>query len=59
VSWRRLAPTAYRDVSSWADDLIADGSKARGHGFHDYVESERIFTGIFDDMRARWIIPAR
>lgn len=61
-----LAPTPYRDVSSWAFgdavfswdyDLIADGSKARRHGFHDYVESERMFTDVFDNMRARSIIP--
>ena len=66
VSRHGLAPTPYRDVSSWAFgdavfswdyDLIADGSKARRHGFHDYVESERMFTDIFDDMRARRIIP--
>jgi nucleoside-diphosphate-sugar epimerase len=62
----RLRPTPYRDVSSWAFgdavfswdyDLIADGSKARRHGFHDYVDTGQMFTRIFDDMRARRIIP--
>jgi nucleoside-diphosphate-sugar epimerase len=62
-----LAPTPYRDVSSWAFgdavfswdyDLIADGSKARRHGFHDYVDTAEMFTRIFDDLRARKIIPA-
>jgi nucleoside-diphosphate-sugar epimerase len=61
-----LAPTAYRDVSSWAFgdavfswdyDLIADGSKIRRHGFHEYVDTTEMFTRIFDDMRARKIIP--
>ena len=68
VSRHGLAPTPYRDVSSWAFgdavfswdyDLIADGSKARRHGFHDYVESEQMFTDTFDNMRARSIIPPR
>jgi hypothetical protein len=68
VSRHGLAATAYRDVSSWAFgdavfswdyDLIADGSKARRHGFHGYVETAEMFTRIFDDMRARKIIPAR
>jgi nucleoside-diphosphate-sugar epimerase len=61
-----LAPTLYRDVSSWAFgdavfswdyDLIADGSKARRHGFHEYVDTAEMFTRIFDDLRARKIIP--
>jgi nucleoside-diphosphate-sugar epimerase len=61
-----LAPTAYRDVSSWAFgdavfswdyDLIADGSKIRRHGFHEYIDTTEMFTRIFDDMRARKIIP--
>jgi nucleoside-diphosphate-sugar epimerase len=66
VARHQLRPTPYRDVSSWAFgdavfswdyDLIADGSKARRHGFHDYVDTGQMFTRIFDDMRARRIIP--
>ena len=61
-----LAPTAYKDVSSWAFgdfvfswnyDFFADGSKARRFGFHDYVDSEAMFLGIFADLRRRKIIP--
>ncbi len=68
VSRHGLRPTPYRDVSSWAFgdavfswdyDLIADGSKARRHGFHDQVETTEMFTRIFDDLRARRIIPGR
>jgi nucleoside-diphosphate-sugar epimerase len=68
VARHGLAPTAYRDVSSWAFgdavfswdyDLIADGSKARRHGFHGYVDTAEMFTRIFDDMRDRKIIPSR
>ncbi|PWW66836.1 SDR family oxidoreductase [Actinokineospora spheciospongiae] len=63
-----LAPTPYRDVSSWAFgdavfswdyDFIADGSKARRHGFHRYVDTTEMFPRIFDEMRARKIIPPR
>jgi nucleoside-diphosphate-sugar epimerase len=66
VARHNLAPTPYRDVSSWAFgdavfswdyDLIADGSKARRHGFHHFVDTPEMFIRIFDDMRARKIIP--
>ena len=62
-----LAETPYHDVSSWrfADfvfswdyDMFGDGSKARRFGFHEYVETEAMFTRIFDDLRQRKIIPA-
>ena len=61
-----LAPTPYSDVSwwefgdavfSWDHDLIADGSRARRHGFHHYVDTAGMFTRIFDDMRARKSLP--
>jgi nucleoside-diphosphate-sugar epimerase len=61
-----LAATPYREVSSWgfADfvfswdyDLFADGSKARRFGFHEYVDTERMFYGLFEDLRRRRIIP--
>jgi nucleoside-diphosphate-sugar epimerase len=68
VAKHNLTPTSYRDVSSWAFgdavfswdyDLIADGSKARRHGFHEYIDTAEMFSRIFDDMRARSIIPPR
>jgi nucleoside-diphosphate-sugar epimerase len=68
VTKHGLAPTSYRDVSTWAFgdavfswdyDLIANGSKARRQGFHHYVDTAQMFTRIFDDMRARKIIPPR
>ena len=63
-----LRTTPYREVSSWAFadavfswdyDLIADGSKARRQGFHEYVDTAEMFIRIFDDMREQRIIPAR
>jgi nucleoside-diphosphate-sugar epimerase len=62
----RLAPHTYAEVSSWAFgdavfswdyDFIADGSKARRFGFHEYVETEQMFLDIFTDLRNRRIIP--
>ncbi len=61
-----LARHAYGDVSSWrfADavfswdyDLIADGSKARRFGFHEYVDTEAMFVRLFTDLRRRKVIP--
>lgn len=61
-----LAPHPYQHVSSWPFgdavfswdyDLIADGSKARRFGFHDYVETEAMFMRLFDDLRRRKVIP--
>ncbi|WP_437815196.1 SDR family oxidoreductase [Sorangium sp. So ce1078] len=61
-----LARHPYRDVSSWRFgdavfswdyDVIADGSKARRFGFHEHVETEAMFRGIFEDLRRRRVIP--
>jgi nucleoside-diphosphate-sugar epimerase len=61
-----LAPNAYADVSSWEFgdavfswdyDFLADGSKARRFGFHEYVQTEAMFTGIFTELRRRRVIP--
>lgn len=61
-----LAPHSYAEVSSWRFgdfvfawdyDMLADGSKARRFGFHEFVETESMFRNIFDEMRRRRIIP--
>ncbi|HKU96758.1 MAG TPA: SDR family oxidoreductase [Vineibacter sp.] len=61
-----LERNAYKDVSSWRFgdfvfswdyDMFADGSRARRFGFHEYVDTEAMFLGIFDDFRRRRIIP--
>lgn len=60
-----LAPHGWHEVSSWrfADfvfswdyDMFGDGSKARRHGFHEHVETQAMFTRLFDDFRRRKII---
>lgn len=66
VSRHGLAKTPYSDVSSWPFgdfvfgwdyDVLADGSKARRAGFHEYVQTEGMFLGIFAELRRQRIIP--
>lgn len=61
-----LQRTSYDDVASWQFgdfvfawdyDVIADSSKIRRAGFHEYVESEQMFLRIFQDLRDQRIIP--
>jgi nucleoside-diphosphate-sugar epimerase len=61
-----LAPHTYQEVScwsfadfvfSWDYDLFADGLKARRFGFHEFVDTEAMFLGIFADLRQRKVIP--
>jgi nucleoside-diphosphate-sugar epimerase len=61
-----LQPVLYQDISSWrfADfvfswdyDMFADGSKARRYGFHEFIDTEAMFIGLFDDLRRRRLIP--
>jgi nucleoside-diphosphate-sugar epimerase len=44
-------------VFSWDYDMFGDGSKARRHGFHEYVETEGMLFRIFDELRANRVIP--
>ncbi len=66
VARHGLAPNRFSDLSSWRFgdfvfrwdyDVIADGSKARRFGFHEFIDSRAMFRDIFDDLRARKIIP--
>lgn len=61
-----LEGNSYKDVSSWKFgdfvfswdyDFFADGSKARRFGFHEFMDTEAMFMGIFDDFRRRKVIP--
>lgn len=62
-----LAPVDYDQVSSWRFgdgvfgwnyDFFADGSKLRRAGFHEYVDTQEMFSRVFDDFRRRRIIPS-
>lgn len=61
-----LRPTPYSDVSSWQFgdfvfawdyDVIADTSKSRRAGFHEFVDTEEMFLRIFQDLRDQRLIP--
>ncbi|MCP2638533.1 SDR family oxidoreductase [Microbacterium sp. HD4P20] len=61
-----LIATPYESVSSWQFgdfvfgwdyDVIADTSKSRRAGFHEYVESEQMFLQIFQSLRDSRLIP--
>ncbi|WP_104163953.1 SDR family oxidoreductase [Cryobacterium sp. N22] len=66
VAAHGLQPTPYSVVSSWQFgdfvfgwdyDVIADSSKARRAGFHQYVETEEMFLRIFQSLRDQRLIP--
>lgn len=66
VTEHGLAQNSYQAVSSWGFgdavfswnyDFFADGSKARRFGFHEHISTEAMFMSVFDDFRARKIIP--
>jgi nucleoside-diphosphate-sugar epimerase len=44
-------------VFSWNYDFLADGSKARRLGFHEFADTEQMFYRIFEQMKADKIIP--
>ncbi|MBD3917349.1 SDR family oxidoreductase [Paenibacillus sp. PR3] len=61
-----LERNSYADVSSWRFgdfvfswdyDFFADGTKARRFGFHNFIDTEKMFIDIFEDLRRRKVIP--
>jgi hypothetical protein len=61
-----LEKNSYADVSSWRFgdfvfswdyDFFADGTKARRFGFHNFMDTEKMFMDIFEDLRRRKVIP--
>ncbi|WP_432239218.1 SDR family oxidoreductase [Herbaspirillum robiniae] len=57
-SYESLSSWGFADfVFSWDYDMFGDGSKARRFGFHEYVETERMFYRLFDEFRERKVIP--
>ncbi|GMK39705.1 NAD-dependent dehydratase [Paenibacillus sp. CCS19] len=61
-----LENNSYADVSSWRFgdfvfswdyDFFADGTKARRFGFHEFMDTEKMFIDIFQDLRRRKVIP--
>lgn len=44
-------------VFSWDYDFFSDGSKARRLGFHEFVETEKMFFDLFDELKSNGVIP--
>ena len=66
VAHNQLRPTPYDDLALWTygdfvftpywDHLLAT-TRAREHGFHEFVNTERMIFGMFDRLREWRIIP--
>jgi NAD dependent epimerase/dehydratase family. len=61
-----LMRNSYKDVSSWRFgdfvfswdyDFFSDSSKSRRFGFHEFVDTEKMFMDIFEQFRQRKVIP--
>ena len=66
VAKHDLRPYAFEDIVSWgfADaifgtewDIARSTLKARRHGFDAFIETDRMFTELFADLRRNHIIP--
>ncbi|MEJ2903096.1 SDR family oxidoreductase [Pedobacter panaciterrae] len=57
-NYKDLSSWAFGDfVFSWDYDFFADGTKARRMGFHEFIDTEKMFYDLFDEMRRKKIIP--
>jgi nucleoside-diphosphate-sugar epimerase len=66
VAKHNLRPYPFEDVVSWgfADaifatewDIARSTLKARRHGFEAFIETDRMFSELFDDLQRQRIIP--
>ncbi len=66
VARHGLRPYRYEEIVAWGYgdfvfqreyDIISDVGKARRHGFHEAVDTEEMFFRIWDDLRARKVLP--
>ena len=57
-SYENVSSWGFGDfVFSWDYDFFSDGSKARRLGFHEYIETEKMFFDLFDELKNKKIIP--
>ncbi len=61
-----LLPTPFSEAANWSFanyafaptwDIMLDNTKARRHGFQEFVDSEDMFIRIFDSFRRQRFIP--
>jgi nucleoside-diphosphate-sugar epimerase len=59
IPYERLALWAFGDAQLHMEfDNITSTVKARRAGFHDCIDTEEMFSALFDELRARRVIPA-
>ncbi len=57
-SYQEVSSWPFGDaVFSWDYDFFGDGSKARRLGFHEFIDTESMFYSLFDELKAKKIIP--
>jgi nucleoside-diphosphate-sugar epimerase len=57
-SYEEVSSWAFGDaVFSWDYDFFGDGTKARRLGFHEFIDTELMFYSLFDELKAKKIIP--
>ncbi|MCW3465194.1 SDR family oxidoreductase [Chitinophaga nivalis] len=57
-SYAALSSWGFGDfVFSWDYDFFADGTKARRMGFHEFIDTKKMFFDLFDELREKKIIP--
>ncbi|WP_316833255.1 SDR family oxidoreductase [Pedobacter aquatilis] len=58
VSYAEISSWAFSDaVFGWDYDFFADGTKARRLGFLEFIDTEDMFTRLFDELKFKKIIP--
>lgn len=57
-SYQEVSSWAFGDaVFSWDYDFFGDGTKSRRLGFHEFIDTETMFYALFDELKAKKIIP--
>ena len=63
----QLEKHSYQALSSWGFgdfvfsrdyDFFSDGTKARRMGFHEFIDTEKMFFDLFDQLKEKKVIPA-
>jgi hypothetical protein len=57
-TYQELSSWPFGDaVFNWDYDFFADGTKARRLGFHEFIDTEHMFYRLFDELKAKKVIP--
>lgn len=57
-SYQQVSSWAFGDfVFSWDYDFFSEGTKARRMGFHEFIDTEKMFFDLFDELKIKKVIP--